>query len=265
VREDIVRSSVQAETPDQAQAVIATFTDTGEHAVAQAVIATALANAGRPAEAVQMAAGMDGKPGALAWLAIAEAQAKAGLTAQSITSFDRAFHAALAFNPHDRLLSKIAVSLADAGQIDEALHVASLIGGDRRDAMRAIAKAQARAGIPPGPGVDAEALADAGRVDEAIKAAAKEDRFQRPDLLAQIAKARAVMGRIGEAKQLTQHVTDPRYRAGALASIAAAQVKAGLKADAMVTFTEALQVTQSISFKKVAAEELIGIAAKLPD
>jgi hypothetical protein len=31
----------------------------------------------------------------------------------------------LSFNPHDKLLSKIAVSQADAGQIAEALHVAA--------------------------------------------------------------------------------------------------------------------------------------------
>jgi hypothetical protein len=125
---------------------------------------TAFANAGRPAEAAELAAGIDGKPSSFAWFAIAEAQARAGLTAQSIASFDRAAQAALSFNPHDRLLSTIAISRAKAGQIDEALHVTGLIGGtmetagysstvngantnyERRYALRAIAKAQARAG-----------------------------------------------------------------------------------------------------------------------
>ena len=46
----------------------------------------------------------------------------------------------------DDLLAQIAASQAEAGQIYEALHVAGLIRGERRYALRAIAKAQARAG-----------------------------------------------------------------------------------------------------------------------
>jgi tetratricopeptide (TPR) repeat protein len=273
--EEIARSSVQAETPGDALDVSSAFADTRQHPIALAIVATAFAKSGRPAEAAEIAAAINGKPGAFAWRAIAEAQAKAGQSVQSIASFDRAVQAALSFDPHDSLLTRIAVSQAEAGQIDDALHVTTLIGrdrrdtltgGDRRDAFRAIAKAQARAGVPPGPGVDAEALAEAGRIDEAVKAVVKESRaFQRSDLLAQIAKARAAAGRIGEAKQVAQHIADARDKVGALASVAAAQMKAGLRADAMASFAEALQIARSLPSKNVAAEELIRIAAMLPN
>jgi hypothetical protein len=54
-------------------------------------------------------------------------------------------------------------------------------------------------------------------------------------------------------------------RADVLASIASAQVKAGLMADAMATFTEALQIAQSLSSKSQVTWSLMSIAAKLPD
>ena len=54
-------------------------------------------------------------------------------------------------------------------------------------------------------------------------------------------------------------------RADVLASIASAQVKAGLMADAMATFTEALQIAQSLSRKSQVTWSLMSIAAKLPD
>jgi hypothetical protein len=48
-------------------------------------------------------------------------------------------------------------------------------------------------------------------------------------------------------------------------AIAAAQTKAGLAADAMATFTEALQIAQSLSRKSQVTWALMSIAAKLPD
>jgi hypothetical protein len=82
---DTAHSSVQGEVPEATLDVVAAFTDTKQRAIALAIVATAFAKAGRPAEAVDMAAGIDGKPGYFAWRAIGEAQVKAGLTAQSWT------------------------------------------------------------------------------------------------------------------------------------------------------------------------------------
>lgn len=185
--------------------------------------------------------------------------------------------------PNDWLLAQIAASQAEAGQVDEALHVTGLIRGERRYALRAIAKAQARVGriteatqnahalvlrgeiIPPGLGVVAEALAEVGWIDEAIAAAMIEDNVHwRSHLLAQIAKARAAAGRINEAKQVAQYVTEGPDLAAAVTAVATAQVKAGLAADTIATFTEAMRIAQALPHKNQAATALIGIAASLP-
>jgi tetratricopeptide (TPR) repeat protein len=162
-------SSVKAEAPDEARDVVADFADREQRAAVLGIVAVAFAHAGRLAEAIELAEPIDqGKPRGLAWHAIAKAQVKAGLAAQSIVSFDRAVQAAFSFLPHDRLLSNIAISQAEAGQIPGALRAAGLIGGtmatagylaqvmvdgkfvstdyDRRRALYAIAKAQAKAG-----------------------------------------------------------------------------------------------------------------------
>ena len=298
--------SVKPEAPDAARDVVAVFTDRMERATALGIAAVALASAGRLAEAIELAEPIDqGKPRALAWHAIAAAQAKAGQATQSIASFDRAVQAALSFRPHDRLLSKIAISQAEAGQITEALRVTRLIGGtmetagglaqvgvggkfvnadfDRRWALYAVAKAQAKAGstaealqtartvvltsarIGSELGVVAEALAEAGRITEAIELAAIADNiYDRSRLLASIATARAAAGRIDEAQQVTQHVAEGDDRVDALVSIAAARVKAGLMADALQSFAEAMRVTQSLSKNKT-TQALMAIAAQLPD
>jgi tetratricopeptide (TPR) repeat protein len=300
--EDACRLSVKAEAAEPA-GILPAFTYSSQRATALAIVAVAYANAGRLADAVELAEAIgDGKPRVFAWHAIAVAQTKAGLTAESIASFDLATRAALSFTPHDELLAKIAISQAEAGQIDEALRVTGLIGGtqatagylstvngantdyERRSALRAIAKAQARAGriaeatqnahalvmsgyiVPPGLGVVAEALAEAGRIDEAIKAAAIEDNpYWRAELLGRIARARAAAGKIDDAKRVAQHVAEDRYRADALASVAAAQSKAGLNVDAMATFRDALRIARSLRHKNVAAELLMEIAARLPE
>ena len=64
---------------------------------------------------------------------------------------------------------------------------------------------------------------------------------------------------------MAQHIVEESERADVLASIASAQVKAGLMADAMATFTEALQIAQSLSRKSQVTWSLMSIAAKLPD
>jgi tetratricopeptide (TPR) repeat protein len=301
--QDDASSSVNAETPDEALNVIAAFTDSRHRAMVLAIVAVAFANAGRPAEAVELAKEIDAdEPRAFAWHAIGEARARAGLTAPSIASFDRAVQAALSFERHDWMLSRIAISQAEAGQIDEAVRVAGLIGGtsktagyvatvnavnvnsERRVALRAIAKAQARAGrmaeaeqnahalvssgyiIPPGLGVVAEALAQVGRIDEAIETARIEDNsYRRSELLARIAKARAAAGRIDEAKRVAPYVAEQRHRADALSSIGAAQVEAGHMADAMATFAEAMQIARSIRYKNVVTSSLLEIAERLPE
>jgi hypothetical protein len=99
---------------------------------------------------------------------------------------------------------------------------------------------------------------------EAVDARRRNIR-NRSEVLARIAKARAAAGRIDEAKQVAQHIVEESERADVLASIASAQVKAGLMADAMATFTEALQIAQSLSRKSQVTWSLMSIAAKLPD
>lgn len=301
--EEINSPSLQAEAPDDALNVIPAFTDSMQRVTARAIVAVAFANADRSEKAVELAEMIDeSEARALVWRSIGSAQAKAGLTAPSIVSFDRAVQAAMSRKLHDGLLSEIAILQADAGQIDEALRVTALIGGtaktagyaasvdgvnsnyERRFALRAIAKAQARAGklaeaiqsahallqgadiIPPGLGVAAEALAEAGRIDEAIEAAAIETNADwRAELLSRIASELAAASRIGDAKQVAQHITDDRDRASALVSIAGAQSKAGLKVDSMATFRDALQIARSLRYKSSAVELLIAVAARLPE
>jgi tetratricopeptide (TPR) repeat protein len=300
-------SPVKAEVPDKVEDFVAAFTDREQRAIVLCLIAMTLANNGRLDEAIALAEPIDqDKPRAFAWHAIAKAQAKAGMATQSIASFDRAAQAALSFQPNDRLLSNIAISQAEAGQIDEALRVTQLIGGtmatagflaqvaidgkfvnadhNRRYALRAIAKAQARAGrtadafqnasalrlgpdiLSPGLGVVAEGLAEAGRIAEAIDAATAEDNlYRRSELLASIAKARAEAGRIDQAKQVTQHVTWGRDQVEALASIGGAQAKAGLTADALASFAEAMQIAYAQPYKNTTAEALVKIAGRLSD
>ncbi|MGJ4932191.1 tetratricopeptide repeat protein [Bradyrhizobium sp. HKCCYLS2038] len=300
-------SPVKSEVPNNVRDFVTAFTDREQRATVLCLIAMALANNGRLDEAIALAEPIDqDKPRAFAWHAIAKAQAKAGMATQSIASFERAVQAASSFQPNDGLLSKIAVSQADADQIDEALHVTRLIGGtmatagyvsqvmsdgklvnadhDRRFALRAIAKAQARAGrmadafqnasalrlgpeiIPPGLGVVAEGLAEAGRIAEAIDAATAEDNlYRRSKLLASIAKAQAEAGRIDQAKQVMQHVTWGPEQVEALASIGGAQAKAGLTADALASFTEAMQIAYAQPYKNTTAEALVMIAGRLSD
>jgi tetratricopeptide (TPR) repeat protein len=299
--------AIKAETPDEALGVVSAFSNREQRAMVFGIIAAALANAGRVAEAIAIAEPIDqGKPRVFAWHGIANAQAKAGLTTQSIASFERAVQAALSIEPRDQLLSEIAISQAEAGQIDEALHVTQLIGGtratagylaqvmvdgklvntdhDRRIALRAIAKAQAKAGrtaealqsaqaltlgpeiISPGPGVVAQGLAEVGRIAEAIDAAAAEQNtYRRSELLASIAKARAAAGRIDEAKQVAQHVAPGPDQVETLASIGAAQVKAGLTADGLASFAEAMRNAHALAYKNQTPWALVKIAARLPD
>jgi hypothetical protein len=119
-----------------------------------------------------------------------------------------------------------------------------------------------RTSSAPGP----EGLAEPGRIAEAIEAAAIEDNiYRRSTLLASIAKARAAAGRIDEAKQVTPHVAQGPDRVDALVSIAAAQVKAGLMADARASFAEAMRIAQSLPYKNQTTLALMAIAAQLPD
>jgi len=120
--------------------------------------------------------------------------------------------------------------------------------------------------VPPALGVVAEGLAEVGRITEAIDAAAAEgNTFRRSELLASIAKARTAAGRIDEAKQVTQHITRGLDQVEALASIGAAEVKAGLAADALASFAEAMRIAHALAYKNLATEALMKIAARLPD
>jgi hypothetical protein len=62
-----------------------------------------------------------------ALIEIGKAQAKVGLRAQSIATFDQTLQAARSFLPRDRYLSALAKAQAAAGQISEALNVVRFI------------------------------------------------------------------------------------------------------------------------------------------
>jgi tetratricopeptide (TPR) repeat protein len=237
----------------------------------------------------------------LALVAIAKAQARAGLSAQSIASFDQALKIAQTFLPRDRYLRELAIAQAKAGQIAEALRVVQSIEGTmstagytstvngrnvdhyRRWALYEIAYAQAKAGLlaealqtarsielpgeilGSGLGVVAEGLAESGHTDEALSAAEAMDPNRRAHVLARIAKSLAAAGRLAEALQIGRNIGLPKDRADALVSIAAAQARAGLMGEASATTLQALQATQSLAYKQQIVEVLVAAAEALPN
>jgi hypothetical protein len=64
---------------------------------------------------------------------------------------------------------------------------------------------------------------------------------------------------------VAEHIAESYFRGHALLSIAAVEVKTGLMADAMTTFAEALQITQSPRRRGTAFWSLMTIAAGLPE
>src|SRR5260370_24770869 len=97
------RSIWQTESRDEELDVIAAFTDSRQRrSPSSRWRSRTPANGRRPSNSPGR---LMREPRVFAWRAIAEAQAKAGLTTQSIASFDRAVQAALSFNPHDKLLA----------------------------------------------------------------------------------------------------------------------------------------------------------------
>ena len=282
------------------------FPDAEQQSMALGIVAMARARAGDIDGAVEASQSIEWpRPRFLALSTIAEAQAKAGLAAQSMTSFGLALQAARSLERRDSRLSDLAKAHARVGQFAEALHVTQLIedpspqsgtivGGklisydyDRRRALYAIAEAQAKAGkagealltarsfeLPPeaherlrsGRGVVAEGLAETGRISEAVQAAqAVENRYWRSGLLAAIARKQAAAGKIAEAIEVANAVTGDADRISALVVIAAAQVKAGLPIDAFSTFAQALQIAQSLRYKTQVAEALLSIGRELPN
>ena len=255
--------STKAEPPNAARDAVTAFTDREQRATALAIVAVALANDDRLAEAIELAELIDrDKPGAIAWRAIAEAQVKAGLATQSILSFDRAMQAALSFQQHDRLLSDIAISRAKAGQISEALGVTRLIGGtmesagylaqvmvdgkyvnddyDRRRALYVIAKAQAKAGD----------VAEAARTARAL--------VLEPSTvgsgLGAVAEGLAEAGRIAEAIEAATVESSIYRRSNLLVSMAKARAAAG-------RIDDAKQLTLHIDVGSDRVDGLVSIAA----
>jgi len=282
------------------------FPDAEQQSLALGIVAMARARAGDIDGAVEASQSIEWpRPRFLALSTIAEAQAKAGLAAQSLTSFGLALQAARSLERRDSRLSDLAKAHARVGQVAEALHVTQLIedpspqsgtivGGklisydyDRRRALYAIAEAQAKAGkagealltarsfeLPPeaherlrsGRGVVAEGLAETGRISEAVQAAqAVENRYWRSGLLAAIARKQAAAGKIAEAIEVANAVTGDADRISALVVIAAAQVKAGFPTDAFATFAQALQIAQSLRHKTQVVEALLSIGRELPN
>jgi tetratricopeptide (TPR) repeat protein len=197
-----------------------------------------------------------------ALLEIGRAQAKAGLRAQSIASFDQALQAARSFVPRDRYLSALAKAQAAAGQIGEALNVTRFIedteataGGRswtetdgkrlsddfaRRQALYEIARAQAKAGL----------------VADALESARSTEQLGWRILqgLGVVAEGLAEVGRIDEALSAAEAVENRYRRAGLLADIARSQAAAGKHA-------EALRVARAVSEPDDRVQALVAAAA----
>jgi tetratricopeptide (TPR) repeat protein len=148
---------------------------------------------------------------------IAKAQARAGLTAKAVVSFDEALRAAQA----------IVVPAPALGSQDAAV----------ADALARIADAQREAGFT---------AAARAMVDRAALAAEATFGLARPRALARLAEVRTKTGDAAQdifarALSVARTLPDDRQRAQALQAVATAQADAGLRDDAARTFAEAIE------------------------
>jgi tetratricopeptide (TPR) repeat protein len=156
---------------------------------------------------------------------IAKAQARAGLTAKAVASFDEALHAAEAIPRRDPTIG------LTVGNQEEAL------------ALMRVADAQREAGL----GAAARATLDrATTTEEAITVDG-----ERPRTLALLAVVRAKAGDADAAQDLFAHALstararpEVRHRVLALKAVAIAQSDAGLRNDAASTFAEAVELAR---------------------
>lgn len=151
---------------------------------------------------------------------IAKAQARAGLTAKAVASFDEALRAVQAIMTHDPAL---------ANQ-DEAI----------ADALARVADAQREAGL------SAAARANLNRVALAVEYTFGHDRAR---ALARLAEVRAKAGDAAQdifarAIESAHALSDDRQRVRALQTVATAQVDAGLRDDGARTFAEAIELAR---------------------
>jgi tetratricopeptide (TPR) repeat protein len=147
---------------------------------------------------------------------IAKAQARAGLTAKAVVSFDEALRAAEAIPRRDPAL----------GGQDEAI----------ASALTRIADAQREAGL---------SAAARATLDRAALAADATFGLARARALARLAEARTKSGNaapdiFARALMVARTLPDDRQRAQALQTVATAQVDAGLRDDGVRAFAEAI-------------------------
>jgi tetratricopeptide (TPR) repeat protein len=151
---------------------------------------------------------------------IAKAQARAGLTAKAVASFDEALRAVQAIMTHDPALTNQ----------DEAI----------ADALAVVADAQREAGL------SAAARANLNRVALVVEATFGHDRAR---ALARLAEVRAKAGDAAQdtfarAIESARALPDDRQRVQALQTVATAQVDAGLRDDGARTFAEAIELAR---------------------
>lgn len=287
-----------------ARTIAQAFSSGEERAVANGIVTVAQARNGDIAQAQQTAQAIDDdKARFLALRGIGRAQAKAGQNTQSVASFEEALRLMQPFEARgarDRYLADLAEDQADAGQIAEAIRVVQamdgnlsnvsigvgdkMVNGDhqRRYVLRAIARAQAKAGnvtealaterstviegahqiLGSGPGVVAEGLADGGRIADAIEASVHGKRERTLTLLID---EQVAAGKITEALQCAEAIDDPKEKTKALAVVGRAQTKAGRKADATATFARAAQIAEGVTPPDNRAAALLQIVRQMPE
>jgi tetratricopeptide (TPR) repeat protein len=242
------------------------FPDAEQQSMALGFVAIARAMTGDFDGAVEASQSIDWpRPRFLALSTIAEAQAKAGLVAQSAASGDLVLQAARSLEFRDGRLSDLAKAYARAGQFAEALHVTHFIEGslssaggvarvevagrlinleyDRRSALYAIAEAQAKAGMA------SEAMATARSIELSPEASGQLGSGR-----GVVAEGLAATGRISEAVQAAQAVENRYWRSDLLATIARKQAAAG-------RIAEAIELMNAVTDEVHRVSALVAIAA----
>ncbi len=168
-------------------------------------------------------------------VAIAEAQARAGDRSGAQESFAQAIKIAQTMADEgwrNQVLSDIALALAKAGNVEQAIELAKTMKGGWRDgALSDIALGQAEAG-------------DIARAQMLAKTIADKER---QILIAGIAKAQIRAGDIEQALAFSQRLTDKEQQVRLIADIADAQARAGDRAGAHESFTQGLAAAQAIT------------------
>jgi tetratricopeptide (TPR) repeat protein len=283
--------------------------DMKDRAVALGIVAIAQAQSGAFSDALATAfSSPDPEARYFSLWGIATLATQAGRSAEAKFAFSEAATTAKTVNGkpddpglRDERLSPLAIGMARAGLVEEALDVVGEMEGnlsnssfgvdgriansdyERRWALYAIAEAQARRGavadavatqrgieregeqLGHAVGVVALGFAEAGRVAEAVSLMRSETGRWKNDTLFAIAQKQVVAGRYAQALQVVEAMEDDDDKAAALATIARAQSRAGLNADATATYAGALRMMQSMRYVSPCISGLRRIAAEMDE